>query len=644
MVNSLKDGFIKVASSSVKITVADTTANTVTIKESIYRADETGVNLLVLPELCVTGYTCGDLFYSDTLIQNAMSALTEIRDYTKDKYPVVVFGLPVMYNYKLFNCAAVVHKGEILALVPKTYLPNYSEYYEKRQFSSADELGPEYKSILVDGEPVSFGKQFIFRCADLDAYRFGVELCEDLWVTDPPCRKLCESGATIIANPSASDEIIGKESYRRLLVCSTSARLMCGYIYTNASPSESTQDMVFSSHNLICENGAVLVENKPFGKDDFIVSEIDVNHLATERHKMTGYISKIHENYSDILFDQEMKVTVLTRAIGKNPFVPPADSQIRERAETILRIQSYGLKKRIEHTHVKTAVIGISGGLDSCLALLVMVRTMDLLIRDHKDIIAVTMPCFGTTKRTKSNAQKMCEYLGVTFKEINITAAVRQHFSDIGQDENIHDVTYENCQARERTQVLMDIANKENGLVVGTGDLSELALGWATYNGDHMSMYGVNTSVPKTLVRYIVRYEAENFDVSLSAVIHDILDTPVSPELLPADVNGNILQKTEDLVGPYELHDFFLYYMLRFGLTPGKIFRLAKYAFDGEYTDEIIIKWLKTFIKRFFTQQFKRSCLPDGPKVGSATLSPRGDWRMPSDASFELWIKEIENL
>lgn len=644
MMKIVKDGFIKVASASVDMIVADTKANSTAIKECINRADINGVNLLVLPELCVTGYTCGDLFYSDTLIQNAMTALIEICDYTQDKYPIAVLGLPVKFNYKLYNCAAVIHKGEILALVPKTFLPNYSEYYEKRQFASADDLGPEYKSVSVGGEPVPFGKQFIFRSSELDAYRFGLELCEDLWVTDPPSRKLCESGAVIIANPSASDETIGKEGYRRLLVSSTSARLMCGYIYTNASPSESTQDMVFSRHNIICENGTVLAENKPFGKEAFIITEIDVNRLASERHKMTGYISKMHENYSDILFDQQIQITGLTRTIEKNPFVPPADSQIRERAETILRIQSYGLKKRIEHTHVNTVVIGISGGLDSCLALLVIVRTMDLLHRGHKDIIAVTMPCFGTTRRTKNNAQKMCEYLGVTFKEINITAAVRQHFKDIGHDENIRDVTYENCQARERTQVLMDIANKENGLVVGTGDLSELALGWATYNGDHMSMYGVNTSVPKTLVRYIVRYEAENFNAELCAVILDILDTPVSPELLPAGINDNILQKTEDLVGPYELHDFYLYYMIRFGFTPGKIFRLAKAAFNGNYTDEMIIKWLKIFIKRFFTQQFKRSCLPDGPKVGSATLSPRGDWRMPSDASYNLWMLEAEKL
>lgn len=638
----MKDGFIKAACASVDITVADTGANTAVIKKLMDRADAVGVNLLVLPELCVTGYTCGDLFYSDTLISGALEALGQIRDHSEDKYPVVVVGLPVKYNYKLYNCAAVVHQGEILAIVPKTYLPNYGEYYEKRQFSSADDLGPEYKSISVDGEPVPFGKHFVFRCMGLDAYRFGVEICEDLWAADPPSRKLCESGAVMIACPSASDEVVGKEDYRRMLVASASARLVCGYLYANASPGESTQDMVFSGHHILCENGAVLAENRPFGHDDMIITEIDVNRLSAERHKMTGYISKMQENYADILFAQEIKEAVLTRKIDKNPFVPPSGDRVRERAETVLRIQSFGLKKRVEHALVKTVILGISGGLDSCLALLVAVRAMDMLQRDRKEIIAVTMPCFGTTRRTKNNARKMCGYLGVSFREINITAAVRQHFKDIGHDEKIRDAVYENCQARERTQVLMDIANMENGLVVGTGDLSELALGWATYNGDHMSMYGVNASVPKTLVRYIVRYEAENLGGKCRGVIFDILDTPVSPELLPAGKNGEITQKTEDLIGPYELHDFYLYYTVRFGFAPGKILRLAKAAFEGSYEDEFLLKWLKVFLKRFFSQQFKRSCLPDGPKVGSATLSPRGDWRMPSDASCALWMADAD--
>lgn len=639
----MKDGFIKVASASVEISVADTDANTAAIKERIDRAHTDHVNLLVLPELCVTGYTCADLFYSDTLLENAMKSLIEIKNYTADKYPVVVFGLPVKMQYKLYNCAAVIHGGEILALVAKTYLPDHGEFNEKRWFTSADEIGPDYKSVFADGEPVPFGKRFVFRNAPCNAYRFGVELGEDLWAADPPSRVLCESGAVVIANPSASGETVGRENYRRLLAASTSARLICGYVYACSGSGESTQDIIFPSHHLIYENGVLMAENKPFGQNTFIMTEIDVGRLAAERQKTTVYTSKGSASYIEIYFDQEMQETVLTRTVEKNPFIPSSEAA-GERAETILRIQSHGLKKRIEHSRVKTAVIGVSGGLDSCLALLVIVRTMDMLHRDRKEIIAISMPCFGTTARTRDNAREMCSCLGVTFMEIDITESVRRHFKDIGHNEDIRDVTYENAQARERTQVLMDIANKENGLVVGTGDLSELALGWATYNGDHMSMYGVNASVPKTLVRYIVGYEAENSGIELRAILKDILNTPVSPELLPADSRGNIAQKTEDLVGPYELHDFYLYYMIRFGYPPGKIFRLAKIAFDGIYSDEVIVKWLKIFIRRFFSQQFKRSCMPDGPKVGSIDLSPRGDWKMPSDASLALWIAEAEKL
>ena len=507
-----------------------------------------------------------------------------------------------------------------------------------------DALHQAHAPLQVDGfcfiRP--FGTDLLFACAELPDYTFGVELCEDLWVPCPPSTRLTAGGAAIIANLSASDEVIGKADYRRMLVSATSARLACGYIYCSASPTESTQDMVFSRHHLIAENGTILAENEPFADAELTITEIDVQRLMHERHRTTSYDAV--PGLRQIVFHQPLRRTQLTRPIAPNPFVPPYDDQLRARAEAILRIQSQGLKKRIEHTHAKTVVLGISGGLDSTLALLVCVRAFDLCGRSRKQIQCVTMPCFGTTKRTKSNAVKLCEELGVSVQEVNITAAVRQHFADIGHDESVHDVTYENCQARERTQVLMDIANQSGGLVIGTGDLSELALGWATYNGDHMSMYAVNCSVPKTLVRYIVQYEAASSAPALQAVLLDILDTPVSPELLPADENGQIAQKTEDLVGPYELHDFFLYHTLRFGTRPRKLFRMAKYAYAGKYDDETIRHWLKTFCRRFFQQQFKRSCIPDGPKVGSVTLSPRGDWRMPSDASSHLWLSEAEAL
>ena len=638
----MKQGFIKTAAGSVGITVADTSSNAGRITERISEADRSGVNLLVLPELCLTGYTCGDLFLSDALLDSVEPSLEKICADTAGAYPVTVLGLPFRYLGKLFNCAAVIHGGRILGLVPKTYIPGYGEFYEARQFSSGKILGDDVRTVKLCGQDVPFGNGIVFRHEALRDYSFGIEICEDLWVPCPPCERLTASGANIICNPSASDEVIGKEGYRRLLVSSTSARLACGYVYSNAAPSESTQDMVFSNHHIIAENGTLLAENRPFEENGLIVSEIDVARLTHERHRITTY-DVVPGGY-EVIFPQEIRETELTRHFDRNPFVPPHDAQINERAGAILRIQSYGLKKRLEHARAKTAVIGISGGLDSTLALLVAVRAMDILGRDRHDIKAVTMPCFGTTKRTKSNAVRLCEELGVSVSEINITAAVRQHFADIGHDESILDVTYENCQARERTQVLMDIANKTGGLVIGTGDLSELALGWATYNGDHMSMYGVNTSVPKTLVRYIVRYEAEKSGGELAGVLYDILDTPVSPELLPAKENGEIAQKTEDLVGPYELHDFFLYHMMRFGSSPAKIFRLAKYAYAGAYTDDTILHWLKTFVRRFFIQQFKRSCMPDGPKVGTVTLSPRGDLRMPSDASFAVWMKELDSL
>lgn len=637
----MHNGFIKAAAGVPNVTVADITSNTGEIKKIIDKADNAGVNLLILPELCITGYTCGDLFLSHTLQKAAESALLELAEYTAGKYTAVAVGLPLKYNSKLFNCAALIHSGRILGAVPKSYIPNYGEFYEKRYFSAGDTL-PENAEINIGGTLIPFGTGLLFRHDTLPDYCFGLEICEDLWSASQTAESLALSGAVIIGNLSASNEVIGKADYRRTLISATSARLFSGYIYTSAADGESSQDAVFSGHCLIYENGTLLAENKPFGESDLTVSEIDVEKLSGERLKNTSFSSA----YADriIEFSQPLRETALTRSFPKLPFVPADTLDVKERAETILRIQSHGLKKRMLHTRSKAAVIGISGGLDSTLALLVAVRTMKLLNRPASDIHAITMPCFGTTSRTRSNSETLCRLLGVSFKEINITDAVKQHFKDIGQSEKSFDVTFENSQARERTQVLMDAANQIGGLVIGTGDLSELALGWATYNGDHMSMYGVNASVPKTLIRYIVRHEAEKSDKELKKVLLDILDTPVSPELLPYDEKGEIAQKTEDLVGPYELHDFFLYHMLRFGEDPEKIFRLAQHAFKEEYRNETILHWLKTFIKRFFSQQFKRSCLPDGPKVGSVTLSPRSDWRMPSDASAAIWLQELENL
>ena len=637
----MKDGFIKVAAGVPRCTVADVKDNTVEIKKLIDKADTAKINLLCLPELCVTGYTCGDLFFSDTLLTSAKNALKEIAEYTAGKYPVVIVGVPLLYSSKLFNCGAVISGGKILGIVPKTYMPNYNEFYEQRQFSSGVFVDKD-TTLNICGTAVPFGTELIFSHNEMSDYTFGIEICEDLWAAATPSERLCRGGANIIVNPSASNEVIGKAEYRASLISSTSARLLCGYIYTSSGSGESTQDLVYSGHCLICENGTTLAESAPFEEKELTVTEIDLKKLAGERHKNTSF--EPLTGFKTVTFEQKQITTEITRSIAKNPFVPTDSGDINSRAEAILKIQSYGLKKRLEHTRSKTAVIGISGGLDSTLALLVTVRAMKLLNRPLSDILAVTMPCFGTTSRTRSNSEKLCNLLGVSFKEVNITKAVNQHFADIAQDPQCLDVTYENSQARERTQVLMDIANKTGGMVIGTGDLSELALGWATYNGDHMSMYAVNSSVPKTLVRYIIRHEAENAEPALKEVLLDILDTPVSPELLPADEKGEISQKTEDLVGPYELHDFFLYHILRNGESPKKIYRLALIAFNGDYDKETIKHWLTVFIRRFFSQQFKRSCLPDGPKVGSVTLSPRGDWRMPSDASAESWLKELENL
>ena len=635
----MRDGFIKVAAGVPKCTVADVAANTKEIKRLISCADGQKINLLCLPELCITGYTCGDLFFSNALLAAAKNALKEITEYSVNKYPVIIVGVPLIYSSKLFNCAAVLSNGKILGIVPKTFMPNYNEFYEQRQFSSGVLAGKD-ATLNICGMTAPFGTELIFAHNEMPEYTFGVEICEDLWAAAPPSERLCRGGANIILNPSASNEVIGKAEYRASLISSTSARLLCGYIYSSSGSGESTQDLVYSGHCLICENGTTLAESAPFEEKELTVTEIDLEKLAGERHKNTSF--EPLSGFKTVTFEQKQITTEITRNIAKNPFVPTDNNDINNRAESILRIQSYGLKKRLSHTRSKTAVIGISGGLDSTLALLVAVRAMKLLDRPLSDIVAVTMPCFGTTNRTRSNSEKLCNLLGVTFKEVNITNAVNQHFSDIGQSPDCLDVTYENSQARERTQVLMDIANKSGGIVIGTGDLSELALGWATYNGDHMSMYAVNSSVPKTLVRYIIRHEAEGAGNALKEVLLDILDTPVSPELLPADENGEISQKTEDLVGPYELHDFFLYHILRNGESPKKIYRLALIAFNGDYDKETVKHWLTVFIRRFFSQQFKRSCLPDGPKVGSVTLSPRGDWRMPSDASAESWLKELE--
>ncbi len=638
----MKNGYVKVAAGSVSVSVANPEHNKKEIFARMQQADEAGVNLLVLPELCVTGYTCGDLFFSQTLLDAARRVAEEIVQKTKNLYPVVVFGLPLRYAGKVYNCAAVAADGQLLGVVPKMVLPGYGEFCEPRHFTPGTALGGKLHTVELAESSASFGEGLLFRHRTLGDYAFGVELCEDLWATVQPAQKLCLAGATIIANACASDELVGKAEERRMLVTSCSSRMICGYVCANASPTESTQDVIFSAHHLIAENGTLLGEACPFEQPPLLVCEIDTAHIAHERRRNNTFLPV--EPSATVVFDQEIRTHELTHTVKRSPFLPLAEAQQKEHAETVLQIQSRALAHRIDHTGARSAVIGVSGGLDSTLALLVAVRAMELLGRPCTDVLAITMPCFGTTERTKSNAVLLCERLGVTLREVDITAAVRQHFADIGHDPEQYDVTFENAQARERTQVLMDVANQTGGLVIGTGDLSELALGWATYNGDHMSMYGVNADVPKTLVRYLVQYEAERAEGMLARVLWDIVDTPVSPELLPADHTGNIAQRTEDLVGPYELHDFFLYYMVRYGDTPEKIYRLARVAFAGEYDDTDILRWLRVFCRRFFTQQFKRSCMPDGPKVGTVSLSPRGDWKMPSDAEFRLWLEQIDAL
>lgn len=635
-VYKMKDGFIKVAAATPKIKVADPAYNTEEILKIIDETEKNGASILVFSELTISGYTCGDLFLQQPLLTECKNQLLRIVKATENKSMLVVVGCPIVIKQKLYNCAVVISDGSILGIVPKTHLPNYSEFYELRHFTSGEGLE----------EDLWFGEEFgyvnvavnqLFKCKEIPELVVACEICEDLWVPLPPSTYHAMAGATVICNPSASVETTTKESYRRSLVSNQSARLLAAYIYADAGEGESTQDVVYSGHHLICENGSVLAEAKRF-TNEIIYADIDVQKLAAERRKMTSFPGGQTDDYFEQEFSLEVKENKITRTFPKAPFVPDNQDERDKRCDEILSLQSMGLKKRLEHTNCKHAVVGISGGLDSTLAVLVTARAFDLLDIPRENLICVTMPCFGTTDRTYQNAVSLIKELGATLKEVRIEKAVRQHFADIGHDENNHDVTYENSQARERTQILMDMANQYNGKVIGTGDMSELALGWATYNGDHMSMYAVNCSVPKTLVRYLVLYYAETTEnKKLSEVLMDVLDTPVSPELLPP-VDGVISQKTEDLVGPYELHDFFLYYMLRFGFPKSKLYRMAKLTFDGVYDDETIKKWLDKFYWRFFSQQFKRSCLPDGPKVGSVAVSPRGDLRMPSDASPTAWI------
>ena len=699
----MKDGFIKVAAGTPDVQVADCEFNAAEIIKMVREMEAEGARVMVFPELCITAYTCGDLFWQENLLEEAKVQLMRIAEETADVDAIIFVGLPLEYKGKLYNVAAGLNHGEILGFVPKTYLPNYNEFYEARYFTSGEdvdgtvtirrsEYGLHHDEEMTD-EDVEFGLEaelealeeedsfeeleeideepdyidedeteefdevdvpissnILFICQEMPKLKIAAEICEDLWVPNPPSVGHAYHGANLIVNLSASDEVVGKDSYRKSLVSAQSARLLCGYIYATAGEGESTQDVVYGGHNLIAENGTILAESRRF-VNGALYADLDIHRLDNERRRMTTcrFVPDLAPEgqdvfYNEVYFNAGRGVTPLTRKFDSRPFVPGIKEERERRCDEILNIQAMGLKKRLAHIHCQNAVIGLSGGLDSTLALLVTVRAFDMLGMPREKITAVTMPCFGTTDRTYNNACQLSECLGATLKEVNIREAVNLHFRDIGHDPEVHDVTYENGQARERTQILMDIANQSGGIVIGTGDLSELALGWATYNGDHMAMYAVNASVPKTLVRHLVRYYADTCeDAKLSEILLDILDTPVSPELLPPK-DGVISQKTEDLVGPYELHDFFLYYMLRWTFPPKKIFRLAQNAFAGEYDDETILKWLKTFYRRFFMQQFKRSCLPDGPKVGSVAVSPRGDLRMPSDACAKLWMKQIEEL
>lgn len=639
----MQHGFIRVAAATPQIRLADCKYNAGQIMNKIDEAEKKSVKLLVFPELCITGYTCGDLFLQDTLLRNAREQVKIIAEFTKNKELVTVIGFPYERQGKLYNTAAVLHRGKILGLIPKQNIPNYGEFYETRYFA------PGTREVIKTdfmGDEVYFGGSLLFECMDMPDFVLGVEICEDLWVPLSPGNYHCIAGATVIANLSASNELVGKADYRRELLRSQSARLLCGYVYSDAGEGESTTDLVFSGHSLIAENGVLLSEAEPFG-NEMIVNELDLGIIKSERRRMNTYSGQRSNDYVRIscsFSDKGCEPYPLIRRIHGSPFVPEDTGERIKRCKDIFTIQSVGLKTRLAHIGTKYAVIGVSGGLDSTLALLVAHKAFEMLGLDRKGILAVTMPCFGTSERTYKNALALTECLGATLIEIPIKDAVMQHFKDIGHNPDLHDITYENSQARERTQVLMDLANKYNGLVVGTGDLSELVLGWATYNGDHMSMYGVNASIPKTLVRSLVGWVADTADNSkLSEVLRDIMDTPVSPELLPP-IDGKEYQRTEDFVGPYELHDFFMYYVLRYGFAPDKVYRMAKAAFAASYGSEEILKWLKVFYMRFFAQQYKRSCLPDGPKVGSVSVSPRGDLRLPSDAKVSLWLEELDRI
>lgn len=637
----MKNGFVKVATITPKCKVADTTYNGEQIRSWMKEAAKAGAMVTVFPELCITGYSCSDLFLQRLLLKEARIELQSIAEASGDLPGIFFVGLPYEIGGKLYNMAAAISQGEILGMVPKTYIPDYNEFYEARQFTSGRNLCTQ---VYLGEQEIPVSTDLLFSCQEIEELKIGAEICEDLWTPNPPSISHAMAGATVMVNLSASDEITGKNAYRRELVAGQSARLLCGYLYCSAGDGESTQDVVYSGHNLICENGHLLKESESFSVG-MLLSELDVERIMSERRRMSTF--ETFEDHTDIYFSLGEAVdteTTLTRFVDPAPFVPGKKEDRDLRCNEILQIQAMGLKKRLEHTGCNCAVVGISGGLDSTLALLVTARAFDLLGKDRSGITAVTMPGFGTTDRTYDNAVNMIRCIGAEFVEVDIKNAVRVHFSDIGQDESVHDVTYENGQARERTQILMDLANKKGGMVIGTGDMSELALGWATYNGDHMSMYGVNASVPKTLVRHLVGYYADTCGKKeLSDILYDVLDTPVSPELLPPE-NGQISQKTEDIVGPYELHDFYLYYVLRFGFEPEKILRLAEIAFEGVYTRAFMLKWLKTFYRRFFSQHFKRSCLPDGPKVGTVAVSPRGDLRMPSDASGAIWMSQLEEM
>ena len=646
----MQNGFINVASAIPSVKVANCQYNLQQIETVIATAEGKGVEIIVFPELSVTGYTCQDLFRQRMLLEEAELSVLKLLDFTRNLDIISIVGVPVIAGDLLLNCAVVIQRGNILGIVPKTFLPNYCEFYEKRWFASAQDLKPT--EIRFAGNKVLLtSKPKVFRTCD--GVRFGVEICEDVWAPVPPSNDLAMAGAELIFNLSASDELIGKHAYLRKLISQQSARTITGYVYSGCGFGESTQDVVYGGNALIYENGNLIADSERFSlKPQTVMAQIDVEKLRNERRANSTYANAQRGFEADFIdaFPIELRDFTLTRTINPLPFIPLADD-INASCSEIFSIQLMGLAKRLVHTGCKTVVIGISGGLDSTLALLVCVKAFDKLGLPRKGIVGVTMPGFGTTDRTHDNAVKLMQGLGISLKEINISASVLQHFKDIEHDQSVHDVTYENSQARERTQILMDLSNKLGGLVIGTGDLSELALGWATYNGDHMSMYGVNCSIPKTLIKYMVRHVAENeVDEATRLTLLDIIDTPISPELIPADEDGNIAQKTEDLVGPYELHDFFLYYFLRFGFRPSKLYLLARRAFDGTdnrvaaYDDDTIKHWLRTFLRRFFNQQFKRSCLPDGPKVGSVSLSPRGDWRMPTDADSTIWLQEVDNL